>query len=361
MAVADKPLYHSKPTSSVGKQGHLAYLMFNNVIKLSVNQRVQGTNPEQSQFRDLLMRLRTGDCTEQDWKLLLTRQPSNTTNLTEFQNATRLYFSNEEVANYNFEKLSALHNPIACINARHSSDLAKKASPDEMAGLKPCVFPAEGAQVMLTMNLWTDACINARHSSDLAKKASPDEMAGLKPCVFPAKGAQVMLTMNLWTDVGLCNGATGTVIDFIYADNHQPPDLPQAVIVKFDNYKGPSISKSISSCVPICPITVTSQSLDGMHERQQLPLKLAWAITIHKSQGLTLPKAWIDIGQTEKTAGISYVAISRVKTLGSCIIEPMTFERLKGLRKSANLKYRLEEEKRLDELAQETCRNLIKK
>ena len=315
--VADKPLYHSKPTSSVGEQGHLAYLMFNNVIKRSVNQRVQGTNPEQSQFRDLLMRLRTGGCTEQDWKLLLTRQPSNTTNLTEFQNATRLYFSNEEVANYNFEKLSALHNPIARVNARHSSDLAKKASPDEMAGLEPCVF--------------------------------------LK------KGAQVMLTMNLWTDVGLCNAATGTVIDFIYADNHQPPDLPKAVIVKFDNYKGPSISKSISSCVPICPITVTSQSLDGMHERQQLPLKLAWAITIHKSQGLTLPKAWIDIGQTEKTAGISYVAISRVKTLGSCIIEPMTFERLKGLRKSANLKYRLEEEKRLDELAQKTCRNLIKK
>lgn len=276
---------------------------------------VAGTG--KSQFRDLLMRLRTGDYTEQDWKLLLTRQPSNTTNLTKFQNATRLYFSNEEVANYNFEKLSALYNPIARVNARHSSDLAKK--------------------------------------------ASPDEMAGLEPCVFLTKGAQVMLTMNLWTDVGLCNGATGTVIDFIYADNHQPPDLPQAVIVKFDNYKGPSISKSISSCVPICPITVTSQSLDGMHERQQLPLKLAWAITIHKSQGLTLPKAWIDIGQTEKTAGISYVAISRVKTLGSCIIEPMTFERLNGLRKSANLKYRLEEEKRLDELAQKTCRNLIKK
>ncbi|CAH3037341.1 unnamed protein product, partial [Pocillopora meandrina] len=76
-------------------------------------------------------------------------------------------------------------------------------------------------------------------------------MAGLEPCVFLAKGAQVMLTMNLWTDVGLCNGATGTAIDFIYADNHQPPDLPQAVIVKFDNYKGPSISKSIPSCVPI--------------------------------------------------------------------------------------------------------------
>ena len=228
--VADKPLYHSKPTSSIGEQGHLAYLMFTNVIKLSVNQRVQGSNPEQSQFRELLMRLRTGDYTEQDWKLLLTRQPTNAQNSVEFQDATRLYFSDEEVANYNVEKLSALQHPIACVNARHSSDLAKK--------------------------------------------ASPDEMAGLEPCIFLAKGAHVMLTMNLWTDVGLCNGATGTVIDFIYADNQQPPDLPEAVIVKFDNYKGPSISESISSCVPICPITISSQILHGLHERQQLLLKL---------------------------------------------------------------------------------------
>lgn len=203
------------------------------------------------------------------------------------------------------------------------------------------------------------AHINACHTSDLAKKASSDDMAGLEPCIFLAKGAHVMLTMNLWTDVGLCNGATGTVIDFIYADNQQPPDLPQAVIVEFNNYTGPSISESMSSCVPICPVTVTSQCLDGLHERQQLPLKLAWAIAIHKSQGLTLPKAWIDIGKTEKTPGISYVAISRVRTLCSCIIEPMTFERLKSIAKSANLKFRLEEEKRLDELAEQTCRQAI--
>ena len=64
--VADKPIYHSKPTSSIGEQGHLAYRMFTNVIKLSVNQRIQGSNPEQSQFRELLMQLHTGDCTEQD-------------------------------------------------------------------------------------------------------------------------------------------------------------------------------------------------------------------------------------------------------------------------------------------------------
>ena len=104
-------------------------------------------------------------------------------------------------------------------------------------------------------------------------------------------------------------------------------------------------------CIPIYRITVTSQTEIGFHERQQLPLRLAWALTIHKSQGLTLPKAWIDI---ERTAGVSYVAISRVKSLASCVIEPMTYERLTSLKSSANLQYRLEEENRLDQLAQAT-------
>ena len=104
-------------------------------------------------------------------------------------------------------------------------------------------------------------------------------------------------------------------------------------------------------CIPICPITVSSQTEIGFHERQQLPLRLAWAPTMHKSQGLTLPKAWIDIAKSEKTAGVSYVAISRIKLLTSCVNEPMTYERLTSLKSSANLQYRLEEENRLDQLA----------
>ena len=129
---------------------------------------------------------------------------------------------------------------------------------------------------------------------------SADEMSGLEPVVFLAKGAHVMLTMNLWTDVGLCNGATGTIVEFTYASNQQPPDLPIAIIVKFNDYTGPSLTNRIPGCVPICPITATYNTLNGLYERQQLPLKLAWAITIHKSQRLTLSKAWIDIGKSEK-------------------------------------------------------------
>ena len=81
-------------------------------------------------------------------------------------------------------------------------------------------------------------------------------------------------------------------------------------------------------------------------------------MTIHKSQGLTLSRAWIDISKTERTAGISYVATSRVRTLSSCIVEQMAFERLTCLRKSATLNFRLQEEMRLDKLADQTCRTV---
>ena len=92
--VADKPLYHAKPSNAVGEQGYQAYHMFDKVVKLTVNQRVQGMTSEQVQFRDLLLRLRKGESTVDDWKLLLIRQPSNVTNLCDFEDATRLFYSN---------------------------------------------------------------------------------------------------------------------------------------------------------------------------------------------------------------------------------------------------------------------------
>ena len=309
--VGDKPLYHPQPSNVMAEQGYQTYRMFDKVVKLIVNQRVQGASIEQQQFRDLLLRLRVGDSTSSDWEMLLTRQPANIRDLTLFNDATRLFYSNDQVASYNHDQLIKLQQPVAVVNAYHSSVTAKK--------------------------------------------ISPSDMSGLEPVVFLAKGAKVMLTMNLWPSVGLCNGATGTIIDYIYQVEHQPPHLPVAVIAKFDDYNGPSISDTLHSCVPVCPVAVSAQISEGVHERQQLPLRLAYALTIHKSQGLTLPKAWVDIGKSEKTPGISYVAISRVKTLTSCVIEPMTFERLTSIKSSTNLKYRLAEEKRLHNLAQATC------
>lgn len=150
--VADKPPYHSNPSSALQEQRHLAYFMFHTVVKLKVHQRVQGSTPEQTKFRELLSRLRTGDSNQDDWKLLLTQQPAIIKDMTEFRDSIRLYYSKEGVAKYNFEKLSALQQPIARINTTHSSDIAKKVTPDEMSGLEPVIFLAKGAH-MLTLHL----------------------------------------------------------------------------------------------------------------------------------------------------------------------------------------------------------------
>ena len=95
--VADKPLYHAQPTNAVGEQGYHAYLMFNKVVKLSVNQWVQGEGAQEEEFRDLQLRLRVGESTEQDWEPLMTRQPENIANINSFDDAARLFYNNKQV------------------------------------------------------------------------------------------------------------------------------------------------------------------------------------------------------------------------------------------------------------------------
>ena len=99
--VTDKPSYHTKPTGPIGEQGNIAYLMFDKVVRLSVNQRVQGSSAMQLAFKNLLMCLRTGDSTEQVWQLLFSRQPSLVANLNEFDDAIKLFYGNDDVAAYN--------------------------------------------------------------------------------------------------------------------------------------------------------------------------------------------------------------------------------------------------------------------
>ena len=79
-------------------------------------------------------------------------------------------------------------------------------------------------------------------------------------------------------------------------------------------------------------------------------------MTIHKSQGLTLRKAWVDLGPSENSLGMTNVALSRVKKLQDLIIEPMALKCCKLTKKSTFLKYRLLEN-RLDSLSKNTSQN----
>jgi hypothetical protein len=59
-----------------------------------------------------------------------------------------------------------------------------------------------------------------------------------------------------------------------------------------------------------------------------MPLKLAYALSIHKSQGMTLDKVYIDIGNDIFESGQTYVALSRVKTLDGLFLKNLDISKI---------------------------------
>ena len=115
-------------------------------------------------------------------------------------------------------------------------------------------------------------------------------------------GSQVMLTYNLSIEDGLVNGSRGVVLSI-------PPD-GKSVNVLFKN--------GLS-----CMIEYNLYEFEDdrvKFQRHQIPLVLAWGISIHKSQGCTLDYAIIDLGPNIFSPGMAYVALSRVKSLNGIYI-----------------------------------------
>ena len=75
----------------------------------------------------------------------------------------------------------------------------------------------------------------------------------------------------------------------------------------------------------------------------QLPLRLPWAVTVHKSQGLTLSRIRIGLGKSEFCSGLTFVALSRAKNLVDILlVDNVDFSRVKKLR-GRSLELRLED------------------
>ena len=159
-----------------------------------------------------------------------------------------------------------------------------------------------------------------------------------------AKGAKITLTNNLWTKQGLVNGANGVVRDIVY-EKVGDQIKPIAILVDFEKYNGPKFfdqNDSRNSWIPINPISLFCKNFNG--SRTQFPLRLAYALTIHKSQGQTIDKIVIDLGKSEQSLGLTFVALSRVRNFSDFIIKPLSLDRLLKIKKSISLKPRQDEE-----------------
>jgi ATP-dependent DNA helicase PIF1 len=160
--------------------------------------------------------------------------------------------------------------------------------------------------------------INQRHLADItetsrtysmrthggAAKVDQLKRSVLAPEELELKvGAEVMFVANNFTQ-RFVNGSRGRVVGF-------EEDLPLVQLVSRDK---------------VVKVEPHSWSLneDGKKRAEvvQLPLRLAWAITIHKSQGMSLDGAEIDLSRTFEP-GMGYVALSRVRSLEGIYLKGM--------------------------------------
>lgn len=133
------------------------------------------------------------------------------------------------------------------------------------------------------------------------------------------KHAQVMLLVNMDVGLGLCNGSRGVVVDFeqaaIYSDATGRATSTWYPVVQFDN----------GLRVTIQPHRWANDYTSIYFE--QIPLSLAWGITIHKAQGMTLSEVSISM-QRIFADGQAYVALSRVKTLDGLYLQNLDTSRI---------------------------------
>lgn len=196
----------------------------------------------------------------------------------------------------------------------------------------------------------------ARDSGAIADKGFRDKL--LANCMAPEavvlkKGAQVMLIKNV--DETLVNGSLGKVIGFMseasfdnyqrneeeyYATQANPEDTAGPAELSERKLKMQELMASTAQIYPVIRFVLpdgTTRDLLAQREtwkvelpsgevqasRSQIPLILAWALSIHKAQGQTLERVKVDLRRVFEK-GQAYVALSRATSMGG--LQVMSFD-----------------------------------
>lgn len=219
-------------------------------------------------FANCLNRIRVGIPTDEDIHMI--RSCMNKPLLDTQIRPTKLYSTNVAVNKINAEELEKLQQTVMVYKTKISVYTKQTTSSGEEL-LKPL----------------SKSCHRDKSQNDFyQKKYGCDEKIKL------ALGAQVMLRVNLDVKEGLVNGSRGIIINF-----------EKYPIVRFLN----GIEMIIG------PHTWEYNDNNYVIKKTQIPLRLAYALTIHCCQGATLDYVEVDIGSTIFEYGQTYTALSRVK------------------------------------------------
>ncbi len=238
-------------------------------------------------FQKVLMNLRLGKIDEETKRILNTRLITDESEADIIVNglgeetkikATVLFPKKKDVERINKDELHKLIN----------------------AGAANKNFKAEDTVVHKKSRKSVD--INKVHKDALDKGLLCPEILTL------AIGAQVMLIKNKSLEDGLVNGSRGVVISF---------DATGCPVVVFDDGQQLSIAQE--------PFEIESGA--NCIIRKQIPLILAWAITVHKCQGATLTNVITDLSEVFGYAQV-YVTLSRVRSLEGLFIVSLNYKKI---------------------------------
>lgn len=308
--VRARSLYHPTPEDSAERSGAVCYRQFTKTVELMTPMRQQGTDPIAIQFRDALDRLRVKEATIEDWhffsrrlKYKLPRQE-----IDQFDSALRLFYKAAPVIAFNHKRIRDLQRPVIPI-------IADNAGPD-------------------------------------AHKAGADNASNLANELFLCLDCRVMLRENVWTETGLVNGAFGTLRGFLWPVGTSSPrtTCPLALLVEFDSYTGPRAIDTGEDGPTIVPIFRCTRDFDYNKKacsRTQFPVVAAYAMTVHKAQGLSLDRVVVNIKEREHSTGLHYVAISRARSFNGIMIEePFPITTIRPAAKSSEMQRRIDEQDR---------------
>lgn len=274
-----------------------------------------------STFVDLLNRARLGNLNSRDHSILFerTRQPQTNNEQKRFR--IRLYSRKE---------------PVQIHNARLKQKLEREscASPDLQLvfpfRLECKAWSASQVQTRKQQSEWKAKCYKhrgARATKSVQVTRIEKQEGKLRNSLADTQrkiiaqlqerldirdhkqtllvGSRVMLTLNLNPERNLIHGSCGWIVGF-----HLPEEPckrnPMGIKVVFDKHP--------DHWVLISPQTIRESCADGVVTVRYVPLKPAWAVTIHKSQGMTLDECSLSL-KNIFTPGQAYVALSRVRTL----------------------------------------------
>jgi ATP-dependent DNA helicase PIF1 len=218
-----------------------------------------------SDFFQMLLRIRIGEQTEDDYKVIRGRVRANKK-------------MQEILSSLSHEKAGEIIKPTMFFSKRVDVDSYNTRELENLPGESIEFFAHDNFEV---------------------KKGAPNREEYIKilddsvpRSVILKVGAQVMLRKNLDVDGGLVNGSRGVVSEIV---------KDEAVVVKFLSGIKIRIELQVSEI----------EDKYAIAKRTQIPFILAWCTTIHKAQGSTLDYAVIDLGPSIFSEGQAYVALSR--------------------------------------------------